>query len=144
MSDIEEAFRDMVASQSAVSAIIGVGLEARIYPGKLPQNPTLPAMTYQLISGPRDYNQQGADGVVRFRFQLDMYGRTYGEVVTLKRVTLAAISGLHNQSFGSPPTVIQGCFVANEGDQYDSALDQVGPTPEFRKVVDFFVTAPAN
>jgi hypothetical protein len=48
----------------------------RIYPPPIPQNATYPLVTYQQISGVRDYVYSNQSGLVRARFQMDSYAET--------------------------------------------------------------------
>lgn len=133
---IERAWHDAVLAQTGITALIA----DRIYPVILPQAPEFPCCTYQLISGPRDYTQDGPDGVTTFRIQTNLYGNTYSDVKALKDAFEDALSGFYNHRVGSPPIKIQGVFMDNERDLYESGLDEVGPRI-FTKAIDFLVTA---
>jgi hypothetical protein len=50
-------------------------ISTRLYPLKLPQTPTYPAIVYQLISDPR--REMGTKSP---RYQYSIYGTTYGQV----------------------------------------------------------------
>lgn len=137
---MEDTFVAMIEAQAGVTALIGSGTATRLYPVVLPQNPTFPAITYQIISGPRDYTQDGPDGVVRFRVQCNCYGATYASAKALRDALESAISGLNNVSYGSPSVVVKGVFVTNERDVYEQALTQMGADVPYRKSIDLFVT----
>lgn len=128
---MEDAFRAMLIEHA--------GVDDRVYPLKLPQAVTRPALTYQFITGPRDYTQDGPDGATRFRVQVDIWGTAYNQCRTVRDALAAGISGLNHESFGSPAVEILGCFIDNERDFYESALDAAGPKL-FRKTLDLFVT----
>lgn len=51
----------------------------RVYPMKLPQNPTLPAITYQKISGLRVQSHDGPSGLAYPRFQVSCWGESYSD-----------------------------------------------------------------
>ena len=137
---MEDTFVAMIQAQAPVTALIGSGVNARCFPVTLPQDPTFPCMTYQIISGPRDYTQEGADGVVRFRVQLSLYGSTYAQAKALRDALETSLSGLYNQSFGSPAVKVKGVFLTNERDTYEQALAQLPPGSPYRKTVDLMVT----
>lgn len=137
---MEDTFVSMLQSQPAITALIGSGVNTRLFPNRLPQNPTFPAIVYQVISAPRDYTQDGRDGVVRFRVQCNLYGATYTESKAIRDALEATLSGLHNQSFGSPQVKVKGVFLTNERDTYEQALDSTPLGGPYRKSVDLMVT----
>lgn len=133
---VENAFRDMLGSPFGSPPSVAVS------PLVLPQGYTgaQTAITYQIISGPRDYTQDGADGVTTFRFQVDIWGHVMIDIVATRDTLVTALSGAYNQRWGSPPVKIHGVFVDNERDDIDAASDIPGPRL-FRKTIDFMVTA---
>jgi hypothetical protein len=70
-----------------VAALVG----DRIYPGALPGNPTLPAVTYQLVSSPRGMTQSGASWT-RPRYRWNCFALTYDEAVTVS-IAVARAAG---------------------------------------------------
>lgn len=66
---IEEAIYYKLTNDTDVAAIVST----RVYPMKLPPNPTYPAITYQRISTARWHNYAGASGRARPRFQIDCW-----------------------------------------------------------------------
>ncbi len=114
---------------------------AAIYPVALPQNPPSPALTYQMITGPRDYTQDGPDGVTTFRVQVDIWGGGadgWTEVRAVRDAFVTNLSGLHNVTFAG--ILMQGCFIDNERDNVDG---EVEPSTRrlYRKTIDLMVTA---
>lgn len=137
---MEDTFVSLLQAQPAITALIGSGVNARLFPVILPQDPIFPCLSYQIISGPRDYTQDGADGVVRFRVQCNLYGSTYAQVKALRDALESSVSGLHNQSFGSPSVKVKGVFITNERDTFEQALSQLPPGAPYRKSVDLMIT----
>lgn len=95
-------------------------------------------MTYQVITAPRDYVMEGADGVTRFRIQLDIYADTYEKVRNVRDALAAAMSGAFAVEFGG--LKIKGCFIDNERDNVGGELGST-VVRLFRKTIDFLVTA---
>lgn len=137
---MEETFIDMLQATASITTLVGSGDDARIYPLLLPQAPVFPAITYQVISGPRDYTQDGADRVVTWRVQANCYGNDYAEAKALRDAFDKDISGLYNRAFGSPPVVVQGCFIDNERDFYEEALAVLPNGIPYRKTLDLLFT----
>jgi len=102
---IEADVRTFLLAQSAVSALIGT----RMYPLRLPQGVTFPALTYQRISGSEDVTHSGA-GPARAGMQFDCWGQTQSSVLALASAVRSALSG-HRSGMGDSPLV--NAFVVN-------------------------------
>lgn len=73
-------------------------LGTRVYPVKLPQNPTLPAMSIQRVSGVRYQSLRGRASLARPRYQFDIWTRegtasAFSESQRLGRLLLDRIEG---------------------------------------------------
>lgn len=69
-------------------ATVGGLVVARVYPQKMPQSPTLPAITYSIVSRvPTDANTE----LVECRIQLDCWASTYASSSALAVATLQAL-----------------------------------------------------
>ena len=113
---IEEALDTYLQSNTDLTELIGT----RLYPKKLPQKPTLPAVVYHRISGPREHSMDGSSGLAHPRFQFDMYGRTYAaakDVSDKMRLALDAFKG----TIGGVD--INGAFLEDDSDGYDDDLE---------------------
>lgn len=78
MSDeVEDALVARANSYAGVTAIIGSGSACRFYPVKLPQAPTYPACSYNVVSSPV-VSAMGADtGIARPRFSVGCWAETF-------------------------------------------------------------------
>ena len=110
----------------------------RVYPRKLPQNPTLPALTYFEVSGNRWRSPQGPSGARQGRYQISCWaeqradtGDKYGDAKTVADEVirdLDCFTGLMGT------TTIQACFYLN---QVDLGNDEAG----FHQIaLDFYIT----
>src|SRR5438045_179384 len=70
---LEEGLQAYVSTKTAISALAGT----RVYPFNLPQNPTLPAITYQRISGQHTRSMGGSSQLGWGRVQLVFWATTY-------------------------------------------------------------------
>jgi hypothetical protein len=89
---IEATIYSTLTNDSAVAAIVS----ARVYPVTLPQEATLPAITYSIVGGPRDIGLGGASGTGRARVRIDCWATEYLAVKSLliaARAALDALSG---------------------------------------------------
>lgn len=110
----------------------------RVYPTYSPQKPTLAQIVYQLVTAPRDYTQDGPDGVTRFRYQIDIYSDTNAGCIAVRDLLIAGMSGKIGRTFAG--VYIQAAFLDNEQSFGVPELDTPGPR-QFRRVLDWLVTA---
>jgi len=68
----------------------------RLYPLTLPQEPTLPAVTYFILAGTRDFAHDGDLGFSQFRIQFDSYGSTPEEVEQVINEVISALAAWHS------------------------------------------------
>lgn len=95
---IEADIRTALTGHAGLSALVGT----RIYPDKLPQNPTYPAIVYQRISTPRAQAISGTVASAAPRFQFSIYAKDASgvtgydksiAVATQLRAALLAMTG---------------------------------------------------
>lgn len=84
MTDIQET---LVAALNPVAS-------NRVYPGKLPASPTLPALTYTLVDSQPVDSHSGASGLARSRFQVTAWAKTYSAAVALAETARLAVLAL--------------------------------------------------
>ena len=73
MSDIGRGLRTRMISLTAITTLTST----RIYPEVLPQNSTLPAITYRTITGDAESHLLGISGLVHSRIQIDCFAATH-------------------------------------------------------------------
>ena len=97
-----------------LSPVLSVG--TRIYPSKLPQGVTLPAVVYQLIpsEGPL-YTHDGDTGLDRGRVQFDCWADTFDAAIALHAELRSEISG--ESATWDDVTVNHCLFEGHEDDQ---------------------------
>jgi len=78
---IEDALFEKLSTDAGVTAIIGSGSDARIFPMILPQNVEMPAVHFSRVSGERTYTMDGKDPLTLARFQFESYSRKTPEEV---------------------------------------------------------------
>lgn len=97
----------------------------RIYPDVLPQNPTLPAITFGWAGGMRFHHLTGASGLSGPRIQFDCWATTYLGAEAVYEALRLALDGFQGDIGGSPPTQrIQGAFSASEWSGYEAGAEQ--------------------
>lgn len=100
--------------------------------GRAPQTPA-PARPYVVlsrVSGVRRYHNQGDDGLVASRVQIDVYADTYIAAGNTGDAIVSALSGYRGGS-------IQGIFIDNRRDL--TGIDGSDPNELFRMSIDVIV-----
>ena len=115
---------------SKLSAGLSVG--TRVYPSRLHQGATLPAVVYQLIpsEGPI-YTNDGDTLTDRARVQFDCWADTYEGAVALHDELRALISG-DSGAWGS--VTVDHCFLDSPGQDDDDEK-----TGTFRRITDALI-----
>lgn len=126
--DFEASLKAYLAGYAGLSALRA----GRIYPLILPQNPTLPAQTYQLISAPREYiHNADAGHTTRARVQIDNWGASYGDVKALATQTKAALDRFTGVMGGAGGVRIIGVWLDDETDFYEPEPAQYRVSQDF-------------
>ena len=117
--------RATTGGHAGLSALIG----ARCYPQRLPEGPTLPALTYAVVSSPPNEYQDhdGSPDRWRYRVQLDGYAEDPDSSASLGAQMLAAFAAW------SSGTAVGSSLVANAFETYEPALNR------YRQVVDVVI-----
>jgi len=113
--------------QAAISALV----DTRIYPAILPQEPTLPAITYQ-IDGLEDRFtlEAGQTGPVIGDVQIDAWGSSHKAAADLSALIVTALRNLKGDMGG---VTVQGLF-------RDTQIDIYEPTVEaYRRSIAFTI-----
>jgi hypothetical protein len=84
----ESSLRTYLIAQPAISALIGT----RFYPMYLPQGGTLPAITYQAITGSEGNTYEGASGLAQARIQFDLWATTKAQTLALAKALRDALA----------------------------------------------------
>lgn len=87
MADLGEAIAKRLEDDSGVGAIAA----NRIYPVILPQDPDLPAVTYQTVAGDRETAMGTNPGIANPLVQVDCWARTHAEARSLALAVKASL-----------------------------------------------------
>lgn len=110
--------RTILLSDPTVSGLVGA---ARIYPKILPQNPTLPAITYQRISRVAVADHLTAAGTLgRPRVQVDVWAATDAAAETLGAAVKNRLNGFRGSVAGEGD--VRRIALESEGGSYDAEL----------------------
>lgn len=98
-------------------------VETRIYPLELPQGSDKPAIVYQRAAGIRDYDMEGATGLVESRFFIWFYGvktrniSAYKQAKMLRDLAVAHLSRRPGFRDTIGTTEIQSALINDEDDK---------------------------
>lgn len=105
--------RTFILADATVTSLIGT----RMYPLTVPQNGTMPAVTYQVISGSRGYVFRAPAGMARHRIQFDCYATTYTSAESVAAAIRNRLSGyMGNAGTGA----IEAAMFDTERDFYEA------------------------
>lgn len=122
---VEKQLYTRLSTYTPLTAIVS----NRIYPVKLPQNVTLPAVSYFRVSTDR-HSAMGEDiADVTSRFQVSAWGQTYTSVRSIADVVRAA---LERYSVNGADATIVTIFYINEQDLYEDDLQIYQLAMDFR------------
>ncbi len=119
MAGIGEATRAALLADAGVAALVN----ARIFPLKLPQGVTYPAVRYQVISEPPINGLRGPNPTRHARVQVDAYAKGYADADALA----SAIAG----ALGSREGTTLGSLRLSRSDSYEQATEVYAVSQDF-------------
>ena len=93
---------------------------AAVYPLVLPQDPTLPAVTYRVISTIRQHAFGADSSIIETRVQVDSWGKTYTEARALGDEVITALSRFSGTVSG---VVVHDIALDNEQELFEDDTD---------------------
>lgn len=128
---IEQAIDSLLINNTAITELVG----DRVYSQVREQSDGLPAITYQIISGIRNFDMSGPNGFVESRIQINCFAATILAAAQLSAVVRVALNG---HKGGAAGVEIECCLLDDMGD-----LPAIEPENEqmnvYAKMMDFFV-----
>ncbi len=115
--NIEQALTAYLKAHAALAALIG----GRVYPQRLPQDPVLPAVTYTVISDPREHTHAGPAGLAHPRVQLDAWAGTTSQAREVARELRRALDGYRGVMGPAPGVRVDKALVVGGLDDYEEA-----------------------
>lgn len=104
------------------------GVSGRIYRQTLPQNPTLPACVYFVVSNNRLHDLDGPEGLAEARVQVTTWADKHSTALTNANAVRVALDGWTGTA---DSTVVVQSLIDNELDGYDPELMYSGITQDF-------------
>jgi hypothetical protein len=107
--DLEAGLVAHLQSDPNVAALVAT----RVYPIRLPQSVTLPALTFQQVSGVRDLVHGQPSGMANPRIQITSWAATYAAANGLARAVRIALNGV-DAVMGEPSGIRVTALLVNE------------------------------
>ena len=119
MITIEEGLRAFLVANVTVNGLVS----GRVYPNKLPQTVTMPALTYQRIDTPRvhSHDSSGSAGTAYPRIQFDCWAASYASAKSLSDALRGALNGYVGTMGTVNPVMVQSAL--QEDERFDDFAD---------------------
>lgn len=127
MSLVEQSLVTYLGTQAGVTALVGT----RIEPVENVQSQTLPAVSYQVISGPIGYSHDGS-ALQATRIQLTVTATTYSSLVALSNALQSALAGIRY-------TVDERWYVSQVQNVVDGLAPQAGQAGYYIRRIDVVI-----
>ena len=124
---LEESIYTRLTGFAGLSALVST----RVYPGRLPQNPTLPAVVYEGIAGFEFPAFSSNSGTETRTFQITAWAETYSEAKSVETQIKLAL-----KRWRSSGDSVQDTFMREQNDLYSDELELFGVALDF----EFFVS----
>lgn len=109
---IEQGIYTLLAANSSIVAMVGT----RISPVVLPENSSLPALTFHVVAGASTPTFE-TGGQQRLRLEFNCWGATYLDAITLRNTLVSALNGY--QGLLSDGTYLQNANQLQNADFFD-------------------------
>lgn len=122
---IEVGLRNRLVNDTDVNNLVST----RVYPLRLPQGYTLPAISYQRISAERIHEMSiGPIGWAWSRFQVDCWANSYGDVRSLAEAVRQSLDGFKGDL---DSTHVGGIYIEGERDLFEENAEIYRVTMDF-------------
>lgn len=115
MADIEAGLFAFLSADAGISAVVGT----RIYPLRVPEDATLPALAYHKISGPSEHSKDGDMNLNHPRFQFTCWADKYADAKAGRTAVVAALNGFANGGTMGGAVVVEQVIVTDDMDLHD-------------------------
>lgn len=109
---IEQGLITFLLEDPVLNALIG----NRLHPLTLPQTPTLPAIVWQRISGPREHSHSGPSQLAHPRFQFACWSKNLLEAIQVAEALRIRLDG-YSGAMGNETAY--AVFILDDHDMYD-------------------------
>jgi len=121
MSDIESGLFAFLEANAGITALVGT----RIFPLRVPEGATLPALVYHKISGPSAHSKDGDMSLNHPRYQFTVWADKYADAKAVRTAVNAALNSFVNGSTMGG-IVVDQIIAENDADLHDPQTLEFG------------------
>ena len=131
IDNIEKLLTTLMEADTTIEGLVGT----RIFPMVVPQDTTMPCITYQKISGNWQVQISGPHNMSQERFQINCWATTYAGAKALAEAVRAEFSGYDT---GNASVSVHIITLENETDTINENADVRG-SRRYGRMMDFLV-----
>ncbi len=137
MTDLYKALNEEMLAESTITDIVGIGLDAGIYPGIPPPDATAPFISFRRISYQRIESLNGPTTLARATMQIDCWGSNNETMASLSEAVRALFDGFRGDMGTAPPLIpVRRMILDGQNDDPEEPPDG-GPLDINRNRMDF-------
>jgi hypothetical protein len=119
---IDQSLRSLILAESSVTSLIASNA---VYPQRLPQEVTKPAIVYRVMDGIESLTAGGVSALRRYQVDLTVFAEKYSEMREITQALVALFNGLTAEQSGD---LIQGCRIYNIVNDFEETLQLYSST----------------
>ena len=119
---IDQSLRSLILAESSVTSLIASNA---VYPQRLPQEVTKPAIVYRVMDGIESLTAGGVSALRRYQVDLTVFAEKYCEMREITQALVALFNGLTAEQSGD---LIQGCRIYNIVNDFEETLQLYSST----------------
>jgi len=135
MTTIYDALYDEMRDDAGISALVGTGTSAKVFPGIPPPDATAPFISFRRISYIRAETLAGPTTLTRPTFQIDCWGNNNEGMVALSEAVRALLDGFRG-NMGDDNVVVRRAYLVGQNDDPEDPVDG-GPNDINRNRMNF-------
>jgi hypothetical protein len=126
---IDQSLRSLILAESSVTSLIASNA---VYPQRLPQEVTKPAIVYRVMDGIESLTAGGVSALRRYQVDLTVFAEKYSEMREITQALVALFNGLTAEQSGD---LIQGCRIYNIVNDFEETLQLYSSTLDLVLIV---------
>lgn len=119
---IDQSLRSLILAESSVTSLIASNA---VYPQRLPQEVSKPAIVYRVMDGIESLTAGGVSALRRYQVDLTVFAEKYSEMREITQALVALFNGLTAEQSGD---LIQGCRIYNIVNDFEETLQLYSST----------------
>ena len=126
---IDQSLRSLILAESSVTSLIASNA---VYPQRLPQEVSKPAIVYRVMDGIESLTSGGVSALGRYQVDLTVFAEKYSEMREITQALVALFNGLTAEQSGD---LIQGCRIYNIVNDFEETLQLYSSTLDLVLIV---------